>query len=130
MTNATISSLLIRFNSTVINPTSVVPLTVSSYILYNSTSFREQKDISPSSLVLQTEVLNISISLYASRTLTPTTLNISMVSPIKIKGAVFNIAVSFGTIGCAQLSLGSSLLSLQQVACSGQNVQLSTPADI
>ena len=50
--NASLSQSILSFTSSVTNPSSIISLTLNSYLMYNETHFREHKELSPTTLIL------------------------------------------------------------------------------
>ena len=95
--------------------------------MYNETHFREHKAISPTTLVLTPEILTATATLNNPKTLVPTSLNITMNSPININGGIIiRFRITFGQIVCSALTLGSNLVPININACTTTELTINT----
>lgn len=83
--------------------------------MFNDTHFREKKALEAGILVLEPEVMTISVLVANPQTLVQTKLNISMISPISIsKTLLIRMEVEEGSFFCSNLgildNIGSTLM--------------------
>lgn len=87
ISNVSYQDQILKLNASISNPISKIPLTVTSYILFNDTHFRETKVLDPS-LILVPEIITVGSSVLNPHTLVQTRMNISLTSPISLSKSI------------------------------------------